>query len=127
MSLESLRREIDGYKNLNRKVGNTYDHIYATVSLGLEFLENSKVILLGGIDKAEKELTRLEHEERGLTDCPTCLGEGKIITGQSHDCWGSYEVDYSSCSRCTGTGLISLEKEKEERRKRFLELKEEFE
>lgn len=125
--IRDLKKELEGYKNLNRRVGGNYDHIYSTISLGLEFLENSKVVLLGGIEKTEKEITRLTNEVLGLTECPSCLGEGRIVTGQSHDCWGGMETDYSSCSRCKGTGLISLEKEKEERRSRFLVLKEEFE
>lgn len=119
-----LEAEIDVYKQIMRRVEHRHDKIYAVLS---SINRENAIVQLGGIEKAERKLLDLINKENGLEECPKCKGEGRMISGYSHDCWGSQETNYLLCQRCEGTGLVNKQKEKEERKTRYLALKGEFE
>lgn len=56
-------------------------------------------------DTVSKVLAYAEEQKRikNFVPCKYCNGEGHIIVGYGHDCWGKSEVDTVECVACEGT------------------------
>lgn len=122
ITIQELERDIIKYETHMREMDFNTDKVFYLLTIS-DRLKNNLVYNLGGIIKAKERMSELR---KVISICPDCRGKGRFVVGQSHDCWGALDFDFKKCKRCAGTGQINKEQEKEERKKRFLELKEEF-
>lgn len=91
------------------------------------------------IDDVHNDITKTVTQEGGpqkLEDflvntvcCPSCEGEAGESVADGHDCWGKTEFSFIPCFKCDGKGFLPAdykEQEKNERRKMYIQLREEF-